>query len=99
MPYLFLLLKNSGDIIYSNSHTDVDDLVIDSSVNPANESENPGNKDENIQTATRKDQRDNEKNDDKITYRKYGHKDTETVSTDEFIKMILEEIKNKEMNK
>ena len=42
---------------------------------------------------------DNEKNEDKITYRKYGHKDTETVSTDEFIKMILEEIKNKEMNK
>jgi len=42
---------------------------------------------------------DNEKNEDKITYRKYGHKDTETVSTDEFIKMILEEIKNKGMNK
>ena len=42
---------------------------------------------------------DNEKNEDKITYRKYGRKDTETVSTDEFIKMILEEIKNKEMNK
>ena len=42
---------------------------------------------------------DNEKDEDKITYRKYGHKDTETVSTDEFIKMILEEIKNKEMNK
>ena len=42
---------------------------------------------------------DNEKNEDKITYRNYGHKDTETVSTDEFIKMILEEIKNKEMNK
>ena len=61
--YLFLLLKNSGDIIYSNSHTDVDDLVIDSPVNPANENENPGNKDENIQTATHKDQRDNEKND------------------------------------
>ena len=42
---------------------------------------------------------DNEKNEDKITYRKYGHKDTETVSTDEFIKMILEEIKNKGINK
>ena len=42
---------------------------------------------------------DNEKNEDKITYRKYGHKDTETVSTDEFIKMILEEIQNKGMNK
>ncbi len=42
---------------------------------------------------------DNEKDEDKITYRKYGHKDTETVSTDEFIKMILEEIKNKGMNK
>lgn len=42
---------------------------------------------------------DNEKNEDKITYRKYGHKDTETVSTDEFIKMILEEIKTKGMNK
>ena len=42
---------------------------------------------------------DNEKNEDKITYRKYGHKDTETISTDEFIKMILEEIKNKGMNK
>lgn len=42
---------------------------------------------------------DNEKNEDKITYRKYGHKDTETVSTEEFIKMILEEIKTKGMNK
>ena len=42
---------------------------------------------------------DNEKNEDKITYRKYGHNDTETVSTEEFIKMILEEIKTKGMNK
>lgn len=42
---------------------------------------------------------DNEKNDDKITYRKYGCKDTETVSTDGFIQMILEEIKTKGMNK
>ena len=42
---------------------------------------------------------DNENNEDKITYRKYGHKDTETVSTEEFIKMILEEIKTKGMNK
>ena len=42
---------------------------------------------------------DNEKNEDKITYRKYGKKDTETVSTSEFIQMILDEIKNKGMNR
>lgn len=40
---------------------------------------------------------DKEKQDNTISYRLYGQKDTTTVSQEEFIKLIKEEIKNKTM--
>lgn len=37
---------------------------------------------------------DNEVQNNTVTYRQYGHQETKTVSIDEFVTMILEEIKN-----
>ena len=37
---------------------------------------------------------DNEANNNLVTYRRFGSKDSITVSTDEFIELILKEIKN-----
>ncbi len=39
---------------------------------------------------------DNEKANNQVTYRKYGQKEQITVSVDEFIKLLSEEIKNKQ---
>ena len=38
---------------------------------------------------------DNEVNDNKVTYRKYGKKEQVTVSVEEFIQLVKEDIKNK----
>ena len=38
---------------------------------------------------------DNEKNNNQVTYRKYGQKEQIAVDTNEFIKMLADEIKNK----
>ena len=61
--FFFRSFRNSGDIIYSNSHVDVDDFEIGSPVNPTNDNENYGEKDGNPQVVNRKEQRDSEKND------------------------------------
>jgi len=42
---------------------------------------------------------DNEKNDKTISYRLFGQQDTTTLSQDEFIKMIQEEINNRKLRK
>ncbi len=42
---------------------------------------------------------DNEKNDNTISYRLHGERDTTTVSVDEFISLITKEIENKEYRK
>ena len=39
---------------------------------------------------------DNEKANNQVTYRKYGQKEQITVSVDEFVKLLSEEIKNKQ---
>ena len=41
---------------------------------------------------------DKEKDSNLITYRKYGHQESVTVSKEEFVKFILEDIKNKQKN-
>ena len=41
---------------------------------------------------------DNERDNGTITYRKFGQKEQVTVSVEEFLKMILDEIKNRKNN-
>ena len=41
---------------------------------------------------------DNERDNGTVTYRKFSEKESTTVSVDEFINMIKEEIKNKKSN-
>ena len=38
---------------------------------------------------------DNERDNDMVTYRRFGEKDSTTLKVDEFIRLIKEEIKNK----